>query len=257
LKILGFDLETNDLDPTKAVITEVGAVLVEITDKVRELARVNHLVYHPKYPALTEEITDITGITDELLKAEGVPPMGALAEAIELFEQADVIMAHNAEFDHAVFHSFAPKVKGLKVIPQRTWACTWRDVPYPKKFRCKKLAHLAFDHGMQVDVTKLHRAVNDIELMFALVLPRYDLQAIVAEAKLPWAFVSVKIPPPWEDGGKGRDFVSALGYGWETPKGMIKQLAPKYPKTWVQRIRAPRVGELIEKSKPYVATLLP
>lgn len=58
-----FDIETTGLDPARDSITEIGAVVVEdgnITGRF-------HSLVNPEVP-IPEEIVELTGITDEMVK---------------------------------------------------------------------------------------------------------------------------------------------------------------------------------------------
>lgn len=67
---LVFDFETTGLDPQKNQITEVAAIL---TDLEREIGRIEFRVRLERDPILTDQIKELTGITEEDLK-------GALTE---------------------------------------------------------------------------------------------------------------------------------------------------------------------------------
>jgi DNA polymerase III epsilon subunit-like protein len=259
LLVLGVDFETQGSDATKTNVTEIGAVLEELSwsetpprppataplPERRRIATFETLVYDSSYPPQTPEIVELTGITDEMLRAgEGVMiPKAAFTALAQLAERAEVLMAHNTAFDKTVYNS---QVRLLGILPpERPWICTLTEVPYPQKFTCKKLGHLALDHGVPMDARELHRAVNDVELMFDLVLGKYHLADVLAYQAIPWVVLRADILGPWEgrggDGGVGKGQATALGYSWETPRGTTD----KYPKCWVKRVKENKVDEEI------------
>ena len=246
LNVLGVDFETQSSDAVTTNVTEIGAVLEEISWRDgqeglparKRLATFGTLVFDPgTYPPQTPEIVEITGITDEMLRSgEGVmTPHAAFSALAHMVEQADLCMAHNKIFDETVYNS---QVRLLALNPpQREWLCSYQEIPYPKKFRCKQLSHLALDHGVAMDGRTLHRAVNDVELMFDLVLNNYHLRDLLEYSREPWVILRADILPPWKDGGKGKDQATGLGYAWETPRGTNQ----KYEKLWVKRVKKKEV----------------
>jgi hypothetical protein len=234
IRLLGVDFETMHDDAKTTPITEIGAILVEIEGKKwRELDRYSTLVYHPGYPPQTEKIVALTSITDEMLKADGIEPRAALPPLFPLMEQADYIIAHNISFDKTVLESVCARLK--LTYPVRPWICSYRDVLYPEKFTCKKLSHLAFEHGMQVDISKLHRATDDVQLMLQFLTTFYSMEEIIEYWKLPWVFVKASVPKPWLDGGAGKEQAKKLGFGWQTARGMDE---PFFKESWIKRIKA-------------------
>ena len=91
-EIVCFDIETTGLDNRRDVITEIGAVVLkngEITGQFSTFA-------DPERP-LTREITELTGITDQML--EGAPSQAEAISAFLDFVGDRPLAAHNAEFD--------------------------------------------------------------------------------------------------------------------------------------------------------------
>ena len=91
-EIVCFDIETTGLDSRRDLITEIGAVVLkngEITEKFSTFA-------DPERP-LTREITELTGITDQML--EGAPSQAEALNSFLDFVGDRPLAAHNAEFD--------------------------------------------------------------------------------------------------------------------------------------------------------------
>lgn len=247
MRLLGLDFETQCDDAENTNITEVGAVELIWTPGGEEEFKVettySTLVYSPEYPPQKPEIVELTGLTDEMLKAEGTGPGSALVGLLPLVNRADVILAHNKKFDQRVFESSVKRVMGIEP-PKKEWLCTIHDVPYPAKYRCKKLSHLAYDHGLKMDDRVLHRATDDVRLMLELVTTKYPFKAILDYYREPWVYLRADILGPWQgkggDGGVGKEQATSLGYAWEKPRGTDE---PVFPKFWVKRVKARQVEQ--------------
>jgi DNA polymerase III epsilon subunit-like protein len=158
---LVFDTETTGL-PLPSVmpldkqprIIEFGAALVrdgKVVDSV-------DFVINPGMP-LPEVITKITGLTDADL--EDAPPFGDMLPAIrELFEQADVLVAHNAEFDTTLL-KFELKRLGVEEFPwPKETLCTVQE--FTHRFgRRPKLTEL-YEHSLGKKLEQTHRALDDV-----------------------------------------------------------------------------------------------
>lgn len=245
MKILGVDFETQNDDTQSTNITEVGALLVEcvqtsvdietaiITDSYHELDSLSSLVYAPTYPPQTEKIIEITGICDDMLKRDGADPKWALGKLNNLMQQADFIFAHNKRFDEVVYLSTCER---LMLDPVRKpWICTLTEIDYAPKYRCKQLSHLAFDHDIVFDRSKLHRALDDVRLMMNL-LAKYPLVDVLKYASEPWVYIQALFPAPFEskigfEVGKAK--AAKLNFGWEKAKGDDRE----FPKKWVKRVK--------------------
>lgn len=240
MRILSIDCEATGNDPKKDLITEVAAVLWEDSPEFVEIERYSALVYEPSYPRQTPEIVEITGITDEILKSEGVAPEKALLKIIDMIEKSDYPMAHNAEFDRTIIRANCLK-RGFD-IPSKPWICTYVDIPYHEKYKCKKLAHLALDHGVKMDGRYLHRAMADVDLMMELVRNNYPIEGILLYKNTPDMIIQAAVPKPWDDGGAGKDAAKALGYRWQDIGGKV------FPQMWVKKIKAPELDKEVSKA---------
>lgn len=256
--ILGIDLETQSLDPhTK--ITEIGAGLfrssstMTVTNSGTEFKYgwpkeigFSHFCYEENYAPQTQEIIELTGITDLMLKERGHSRKEVILTLLPLMRSCDAIMAHNKAFDQTVLENTAKEV-GVN-LPEKEWICTNLDIDYPKKFTCHKLSHLALDHGISVDPSKLHRAENDVDLMMALV-SKYNIDEILAFARSPWILLKAKIRPPWVgnggDGGIQKEIAQKLGFSYEKIK-YLDNVVPVQPKTWIKRIKECKIESLMK-----------
>jgi DNA polymerase III epsilon subunit-like protein len=231
LNLLFLDFETQSADAKNTNITEIGAHFV----KGSLTQDFSTLVYDHDYPPQTPEIVDLTGITDGDLKREGKSPKEALNDLLMIFKSADLIIAHNTSFDRTVVESTAKRV-GLD-WPEKEWLCTYSEFPWPEKYTCKKLSHLALDHGVPMDKRKLHRALDDVILLRDL-LKLYSLEDVLKYKRSPWVYLKAIISKPWIDGGVQKDQASKMGFGWERCRGTSE---PLFEKQWVKRVKEGQV----------------
>lgn len=73
--VVFFDTETTGLDAETCRIIELAAIRIEQGSDglLRVAASVDMLVKLPEGQKLPEQITELTGITDAMLEAEGIP----------------------------------------------------------------------------------------------------------------------------------------------------------------------------------------
>ena len=110
-RALIFDVETTGLIPKPNPANATPARL----DACPYITQLSFVVYHfttnrvmesydayiavPEEIPIVERITEITGVTRELIREKGVPILDALMALYEACMKCDVIIAHNIEFD--------------------------------------------------------------------------------------------------------------------------------------------------------------
>lgn len=102
-ELVFFDLETTGFGD-KDLITEVGAVRLRRGASDFERFSVLFQVHKP----VPQEVVDITGITDQLLKEHGKPFYVAFAEFKDFVGDSD-LFAYNVRFDRKFVTSFCKK----------------------------------------------------------------------------------------------------------------------------------------------------
>lgn len=114
---------------------------------------------------ISEEASKITGITDDMLNENGIPLEQSLNMIEELIKQSDIIVCHNTKFDLNFLALWDERFEQL--LPKKKTICTltaavgrMRYAPFKLGVVCKRL-------GIEVDETKLHDAMYDIELTYA------------------------------------------------------------------------------------------
>ena len=149
-----FDLETTGLDPRKHEILEFGAIRVN-RDSINHDTFQSLVKPSRKVP---KKITELTGINQAMLDAEGVPIESALREFLNFVGDLHLV-SFNADFDMAFLQSTATKhsisignpVSCALKMSRRAW-------PGRKSYR---LADLAKDGNLRSDGT--HRALGDCQ----------------------------------------------------------------------------------------------
>ena len=101
-EFVAFDLETTGLSPKNDTIIEIGAVVMK---NGVELDRFQTFV--DPHKSLTKEITDLTGITDDMVK--GAPDITEVLPEFVKFVGNRVLVAHNADFDTAFIREACKK----------------------------------------------------------------------------------------------------------------------------------------------------
>ncbi len=178
MKILGVDCESTGLDPKKDRITELGLVLYDSEDRCP--VRISGFLVQTG-AIISEEITRLTGITQEAVDEYGVPAASAVAAVSQMATKADFMCAHNAPFDKsfldAEYERQGKSPLTLPYIDSRT------DLPKEayQLGKSASLKYLCADHGF---LYSAHRAVNDILAMLEL-LSRYDLDKVIKRAQTP------------------------------------------------------------------------
>ncbi len=97
-KILIFDFETTGLTPVKDKIIEVGAVLlVKDQDTYKVSKSLDLLIKQDQM--ITPFITNLTGITNEMVEKDGVSEEFAFNELNHLIDDDTLLVAYNLAFD--------------------------------------------------------------------------------------------------------------------------------------------------------------
>ena len=232
MKGCAIDFETSGLDLNKDRIIEVGFTLFEVREtSIMDLRSGEFYVNPGDDVVLTPEAMAVNGIAPEDvfggIKIEGLFNL--------LPKEADFFIAHNKAFDEFMYRNEAAR-QGLEIDP-RPWLCSMVDFEHPKKIKCRKLSHMALDYGVAVNPDLLHRAAADTEILVRM-LGRMnpDFAEAIRELDIPKITVKAIIPPPWEDGGKGKEAAVSCGFRWNGTK-----------KIWGKEIRENKFSQLKEE----------
>lgn len=201
IKLALVDLETTGFVAGLHEIIEAGIVQVGYSPSIRKITTVYEIFSQFEQPAnqISEEITAITGITNEMVEGHTIDD----AHAARLINSSAMLIAHNAAFDRSHWDL---RFKGMA---DRVWACSIKDIDwYQLGFESAKLEYLLLKNGYFYSG---HRAATDCLAMVQLfnTVPN-ALHELLQRAKT----TSVKII------GKGikysdRETVKARGYRWD------------------------------------------
>lgn len=144
------DTETTGLDHRTDEIIEIGVITFTFDDN-GAIGDVTGIYGGLRQPAIAipEEITRLTGITDEMVAGQSID----MARLTSLIADADLIVAHNASFDRPFCEAFSP------IFRDKAWACSVSEIDWRVRgFEGNKLGYLIEQSGYFHDG---HRAVDD------------------------------------------------------------------------------------------------
>lgn len=161
------DVETTGLDVVNDRIIEFGAVPFDFDTDGRVYTVHPPLSYFedPEQP-IPPKIVELTGITDEMVGGQRIDDEAVRAA----IAQADLVIAHNADFDRRVLERRFPE------FAAKHWACSLADVPWDDfGIGGRKLEYLLFKGCGEFHTG--HRATDDcLATLHVLVIPRHDEQ---------------------------------------------------------------------------------
>lgn len=167
---LFIDLETTGLDPARDEIIEIAMVpfTYGLDGRIYKVGEPFQRLRQPKSP-VPAEITNLTGITNEMVAGKTIDPTEVAAFAVP----ADLVIAHNAGFDRP----FAERFCAAFVL--KPWACSMSQVPWAEEgLAGTRLEYLAMGSGFYFDA---HRATGDCQAAIELLsrpLPRSRVLAM-------------------------------------------------------------------------------
>lgn len=185
--IVIFDTETSGLDPAKDQIIELAAIRVEVTESgtLRIADSMDEFVRLPEGERLDPKITELTHITDEMLRESGKERKEIAEQFHRLIEGEDrrsrriLLAAHNAQFDLLFVrellrgHRIGAALKFLDTLT------VYKDrAPYPHR-----LENAIRHYGLAEKVRNSHRAIDDtcalLEVVKAMDEEREDLHTYI------------------------------------------------------------------------------
>ena len=152
------DIETTGLSPVVDDIIEIGAIKVKdnkVIDSYSELIKINK--------KLSAFITNLTGITDEMLKKGKLPEI-VLKEFVG-FVGEDTIIGHNVNFDLGFLRNKCLKYLNYSLCNSYvdTMYLARRLVPNSRNYKLGTLA----EH-FNISYEGAHRGLRDVEITYRL-----------------------------------------------------------------------------------------
>lgn len=182
--IIFFDTETSGLDALTHQIIELAAIRVECSEngipKISD--SMDYFVKLPEGEHLDQKITDLTGITDEILEREGTTPKETADRFHQLIAGTGrriLLAAQNAQFDLLFIRQL---LKGHRLGVELEFLDTltvYKDrAPYPHKLE-DAIRH----YKLENKVKNSHRAIDDtcalLEVTKAMDAEREDLHTYI------------------------------------------------------------------------------
>lgn len=180
-RLVVFDTETTGVDFKKDRIIEIGAVALE---KGEETEGMDLFIRLPEGRRLDPFITELTGITEARLEAEGVRDQEAAHAFAKLLEGAErpLLAAYNAQFDlNFLFCLLRPwglaeALKKPRLLDALTVYRDRRDYPH-------KLCNAIAAYGLEDKAVNSHRAIDDARaaalLLEAMAAEKDDLERYI------------------------------------------------------------------------------
>lgn len=207
------DVETSGLDNGKDVILELGLVagrfaLGGAREVICSIDAVHSLYQDPGFP-IPAEITELTGITDEMVAGKSIDP--DLVAGV--MQRSTLVIAHNAGFDRPFIENWisASGHEPLQEALQAPWMCTMKDIPWRDLgFKnSRSLEVLLLEHGYFYEA---HRAsVDALATAFLLLINELALKSLLASGRARTCQVSA-VGAPFEV----KDALKARGYAWDS-----------------------------------------
>lgn len=176
--LIVLDTETTGIDHAKEEIIELAAVRLVCRNGALTYAdEFDDLIRLSSGRHLSQEIVNLTGITEQMLNTQGVSKAEACQRLMRMLHVSrPLIVAYNAQFDLCFLYYFLQRygdpsvLKGVKMLDALT---VYKDRrPYPHK-----LANAVDAYELQTQNT--HRAVDDakatVELLCAMQEEEDDL----------------------------------------------------------------------------------
>lgn len=165
LPFVALDVETTGLDPASNRVIELALVPFNMPDEPKPFSQL-FSVGEP----LSSEITQITGISDDMLKGQPIFKE-CLDEYLRLLRKSAFVVAYNAKFDRPFLESEMARID--RALPELPWVDPFVFVCELDRFkRGKKLSDAAKRWG--VNLENAHRALADAQAAGQLMLKLKD-----------------------------------------------------------------------------------
>lgn len=203
---LCLDTETTGLNHAEDKVVELGIIVFEYNPATAEIIRITDRYSgfeDPGFP-LSNEVKEITGITDEMISGQRFDDdrVNALAT------RATLVIAHNAAFDRKFVEARFPMFVNL------SWACSVSQINWQaERISSRTLEYLLYKCGGWC--INAHRAMDDAAGLLGLLLGQLPVSGIpIFRALLERANETTSrvcaVAAPFDR----KDFLKQRGYRW-------------------------------------------
>lgn len=176
--VVGLDLESTGLDKTKDRPIEVGLALW--TTKFNRSLDTRAFLVQSDGVKVTDEITQITGITQTMCDNFGYSVEEGYDESMYFIDRAEAIVAFNGvRFDVPMYQQWAKRLN--KQFPDKLVIDPYTDLP----MRGQELITMCAKMGFLYDP---HEAGADVGAMLRL-MGKFDFEVVLTRAKSPTVVV--------------------------------------------------------------------
>jgi DNA polymerase III alpha subunit (gram-positive type) len=172
--VLGLDMEATGLDKVNDRPIEVGVALW--TTKFNRSLDTRAFLVQSDGVKVTDEITEITGITQSMVDNFGYTSEEGYEETLYFVDRAEAIVAFNGRrFDIPMFQAWAKRLQ--KQFPDKLIIDPFADLP----MRGQELITMCAKMGIYYDP---HEAGADVSAMLRL-MGKFDFNVVLTRAKSP------------------------------------------------------------------------
>jgi DNA polymerase-3 subunit epsilon len=221
MKIISIDTETTGLDTNTCEVIELGYALFDLEKSKDAPMIMKSTLVIPK-GEITEEITDITGITAEMVDQYGVNSDEAFLELVNVMNthQPEIMLGHNLlDYDLPIIARYLDMIRPFaKINYQPTMVDSRVDLPHKRPPKNNSLIFLSADIAKFCNPFA-HRALFDSMATMKL-LSCFDIQSIYQQALFP--IIEIRADVSFS----GKDLAKKAGFNWDGER-----------KIWVKNIR--------------------
>ena len=181
--LLVLDTETSGLCFSGDEIIEFAASKLVWRDGAWvSVAEVDEFIRTTNDRKLPPKITELTGITDEMLREEGISKQAICSILAQLFTPGTMIAAYNAQFDLLFLYHLLNRCGDARLLKDKSkldLLTVYRDRrSYPHR-----LCNAIEAYGLQDSVQNSHRAIDDVratvEVLRSMEAERDDLERYI------------------------------------------------------------------------------
>jgi DNA polymerase-3 subunit epsilon/ATP-dependent DNA helicase DinG len=247
--LVALDIETTGLDPKNDRIIEIGAVKFDSTGITNEYSTlVNPGIKIPRF------ITELTGITDAMVRGEQIPYIKDVIQNLEEFVGDSPVIGHNVMFDL----SFLRAEGGLKKNPFiDTYEMASAVLPSEGRYNLRALGQI-----LEIPMKATHRALDDTKVTQAIYEVMFDMILELPRAVLAEIFRLSKntswggtLPFQWAFQEKKGDSQVAPYQNPILAQAPPKELDPLQPASSLKDLDLEEISAILEPGGPFHKSL--